>query len=788
MKQSPFPQLVDGRLAAIAAAILAAGMTPTASATDYSLPAGQSKTLSTEADYDTMTVEGDLTVSVPGGTSNAKKFIRFTNMDVVGGSVTVDSAGATPYFMIGYTGVGGTNPDPDATVVLTNNAGGAYASLSVKDMNAAVDTSLCCQKLYLRSGEELDAPANGILDFARIENGALFARQLYNESSCTGRVTIAGGGTSYFCRRGRSSSSNFIEKGPFIVRLEGGSLWYLGFWNNRGSLNKDGETVVCEGVGDVLSVSREWETCFRKGAVFNNVGYIKLQPDGNKVGYYTFEDSEIVGPNITNFIASATGDASSLRVTVANEVVLTVKDVDVSGHAYLTGTGGMKIDAAAAARSFKANIEADSGFSVEKTGANEVVVSSTTNLPNLVVSAGMVRFTDDCVVGALSAATNTAVVADGCEVTLPSAGELVGVTFETINGGRFVFAGSSRTVIYAPDSVPDAIHVADGELVFSGLGLTNKFWRFTFTSVNGAVKPLALRGLYLFADDGTWQNQRLEYVDPPANENTATPLSSGKVRWYCNSETNVASESANYYQKVAALDRLFHYSENGNHYPMLTSPLIDPDNPKSHLAIEMRLSDEAKPITGYNLRTASNVNYANGWRVEVSDDGITWTEIEERTNQVFALSGSYPTYDNVAYSKDDANAGELFRFSGYVAGGLSADPAKAVSAQVDDGATLDLSAFTEPPQKIDAITIDLAAGGGTIRGGAIAAGGVLNVVNASQGFSRGTPLPLVLDGVTDAANFAGWTVVVDGVAIQDTPKLRGDGLVVGAPPTVLSFR
>ena len=745
-------------------------------ADNYTLAAGQSETMTAEANYGTMTIEGDLTVSVPGGTSTDKKIIRFTNMDVVGGSVTIDSTGATPYFMIGYPGL---KDEPNATVVLTNNAGGAFASLSVKDMNAAVDTSLCCQQLYLRSGEELASPANGILDFARIENGALFVRQLFNYSSCTGRVTITGGGTSYFCRRGRSSASNFIEKGPFIVRLEGGSRWYLDFYNNSGSLNKDGETVICEGVGDVQSISRASETYFRKGAVFNNVGSIKLMPDGNRVGYYTFADSGIVGPNVTNFIASATGNSSSLRVTVANNVVLTVKDVDVSGYAYLTGAGGMKIDAAAAARSFKANIEADSGFSVEKTGANEVAVSSTTNLPNLVVSAGTVRFTDDCVVGALSAATNTTVIADGCTVTLPSAGELVGVAFETANGGRFVFAGSSRTVVYDPDSVPAAIHVADGELAFSALGLTNKFWRFTFTSVNGGVKPLALRGLYLFAGDGTWQNSGLAYdVDPPANENTATPLSSGKVRWYCNSETNVASKAdAQYYQTTNALDRLFHYSENGNHYPILTSPLIDPDNPKSHLAIEMRLSDDAKPITGYNLRTASNPYYANGWRVEVLDDGNSWTEVEERTDQTFDLSGSYPTYDNVAYEKGNANASEYFRFSGYVAGGLSADPAKAISAQVDGGATLDLSAFTEAPQKIDAITIDLAAGGGTIKGGSIVANGTLYLTNAqSSGANLAATLPLVFEDTLDTANFATWNVVVDGLATRKKVSFK-DGRI-----------
>ena len=89
-----------------------------------------------------------------------------------------------------------------------------------------------------------------------------------------------------------------------------------------------------------------------------------------------------------------------------------------------------------------------------------------------------------------------------------------------------------------------------------------------------------------------------------------------------------------------------------------------------------------------------------------------------------------------------------------------------LSVQVDDGATLDLLAF-DAGQPIDAVTIDLALGAGTVKGGRILANGTLTLVNVEEsGTDLDSVLPILFDGTADTDNFASWTVVVDGRKIR----------------------
>lgn len=89
-----------------------------------------------------------------------------------------------------------------------------------------------------------------------------------------------------------------------------------------------------------------------------------------------------------------------------------------------------------------------------------------------------------------------------------------------------------------------------------------------------------------------------------------------------------------------------------------------------------------------------------------------------------------------------------------------------LSVQVDDGAMLDLLAF-DAGQPIDAVTIDLALGAGTVKGGRILANGTLTLVNVEEsGTDLDSVLPILFDGTADTDNFASWTVVVDGRKIR----------------------
>lgn len=726
-------------------------------ADDYTLAAGDSDTLSAASaakTYDTMTVNGDLTVT--GG-----KTIDVDTINMTGGSITVTESGTT----LGVSH--GTSSSPSSSMPtflsMTNGADGAYGRLNVFGTGVAADKGLAVTMLYIRREGEDFVSDNGYFDLMAISNGTANFFGAYNYSSATGRIVVAG--TSAIYRRTARYSGGIFRKGAFQVRLVDNATLTFNFSAQGGNVNASGCVVDVCGTGTArLQGSYEstsYAASVNKGAVFNHVGPLDfIRADSNRHCYFALNDSGVIGPNVTALRQTSGASSYNTQISIASGATITLcGDVRITGaRAYLTG-GRIKIDATDAARSFKCHINANDSLVVEKVGVNEMVVSSTTNMPNLVVSEGVVRFaTNDCVVGKLTAAAGTELVADGCDVTLPPGGEYAGVSFLTENGGRFVKADAARTVIYDPVSVTGALHVADGELAFSKYGYTNKFWRFTFTSVKSGISVLYIRGLYLFAPDGTWQNSGLGYV-APANENTTDVLAAGKARWYCSSATNVASKAGEYsYYNYKNLHKIFRYSDNNNHYPRLTSPKINPNDPDSHLAIEMRLSNSAKPITGYNMRAAGSTRYANGWRIEVSDDGVNWAQIEERTGQTFSISDNYNTYDDVAFVQNNANAKEFFHFTGYRNGGLAAmDP---LSVQVDDGATLDLLAFDDG-QPVDSITIDLAAGGGTLKGGKIMPNGVLNIETAT-GAALSEALPLVLEDTLDTANFASWSVVVNG--------------------------
>lgn len=394
-----------------------------------------------------------------------------------------------------------------------------------------------------------------------------------------------------------------------------------------------------------------------------------------------------------------------------------------------------------------------------------------------------VRLATDCTVGSLSGAAGAKLVADGCEVTLADGNcYLGGLELVTENGGSFVKDGAGTVYLYSPGALCASVHVAQGGAVFSANGLTQKYWRWTFTKVAQSPNPLWLGRLWLFGNDGSHVATNMVKM----SDNYA-PLSAGQVTWkYDNAVTNVATHAdANTdIQGAGFLHRAFNDSltKNVNNFPMLGSPVIDPANEDSWLGVEFRLRNDDNPVTGYNimsgLRSTGNAESVNhcpvSWRVEASDDGVTWTEIETRpdvdTGKV--TTGGY-FYDGESYATAASRGTpvEHFKFGGYKSNGLEADAAKALSVQVDGNASLDLSAFTVATQKIEAVTIDLAAGGGTVIGGSIVAGGTLTLKNAAAA-NQNNMLPLLFQDASDTENFTSWTVIVDGHATSRKIKLR----------------
>jgi hypothetical protein len=288
--------------------------------------------------------------------------------------------------------------------------------------------------------------------------------------------------------------------------------------------------------------------------------------------------------------------------------------------------------------------------------------------------------------------------------------------------------------------------------------------------------PLHLCGFYLFAADGTVQSKSLEY-DDPATEMNYPALSKGYARWYHHSSTNLHCKvGEDDWRNVNDLFKWFIDTYNGNNFPRLTAPLINPDDSTSHLAVEMRLKDTAKPIVGYNMRrTDPKASYPIDWKVEASDDGLTWETIETRKDVVATPQSSwYYTYDGDPYVVGSTTAQEHFSFTVYRKDGCL-PMAEPISLQVDGGAVVDFSSFVGK-QLVNALTVDCAAGTGILRGAQIAESGVLTITNADS-LSDGLILPLTLPESIDGANLKNWTVVADGKKGVFSVSLDADGTV-----------
>lgn len=766
----------SGSLVSSAAAVCAAALLcASARADDYILAAGDSATFDNGVTnkYGTLYISGDLTVS--GNT-----WLIGTNSPAAvlsGGTVTVD--GKKTVFAGPASGNNdgknmSLNPASDGKytkITLRNGkneaVSGRYYNVGAKYLSIGADTA-----------ESLAQYPDGVFHFLDIDGAGANFHRLVNNSSLTGRVTIAGNSQL-------GASDGFYDgvfyKGSFLVEVAQGATHKFNAGNQLRSYNEAGCNVKETGSGNLELyhvLNNDFtltKMAINRGAVLDVTGTLTFDTLswGGSVAWYAINDSNVFGPNVGK-IKSGSSNYSTV-FDVARGVEIAVHDFEMKrAKDKVVGFGAIRIDASSASRKFEAVIPAaytfgsttyENTITIAKSGSYdaEIVV---TNLPALRVDEGTVRLTTDCVVGSLQGASGAKVIADGCTVTIASGRHMPnGLELATANGGKFVKSDAGTAYLYGPAVFGTDLHVAEGSVVFSAYGLTQKYFRWTFTKTSPDPSPLWLGRLWIFDSDGGHAASGMSYASTP---NTTASLAANKACWEYSSATNMAlvPGTANW----QALDRLSYVLgsddlvKNMNNFAKLESPVVDSENPDSWLGIGMRLADDAKPVTGYNVMSADSTKYPVSWKVEASDDGTTWTEIETRTDVVHVKPGYCTFYDGTPYTdlSEAEKPVEYFYFSGYKRNGLEADAAKAVSLQVDNGASVDFTAFTVAPQKIGTITVDMAAGGGTILGGAAAAGGTVVIKNAGQGFTLGSALPLVLDGLADRANLAAWSVIIDG--------------------------
>ena len=736
-------------------------------ADDYVLPSGETDVISTNVAYATMTIAGDLTV-------NANAAVKPTTVLLAGGTVTVD--GQKSLFGLGSSG--------GMTLNITNDVNGVYGKVVVRNGTAGSFSSqynVGARTLNVCTNVAGVTGVGGCIDILDLRGGGMQAYNAYNYSTLTGRITVTGNNVLTKIS-GYSYNGGLFRKGRFLINLQPGSTLSFPFGNQQAAYNDDGVVVRTVGTGDMTfgqnyngNNEGDYPVLFRKGAFFNHVGEMIFNDTGDYGGVFQFDGDDPIGPNVTRLRATT----ENRRLRVSQDVCLKVPDVDLStSGSMIVGDGRIVLDCTTAPHVFKAN--SPRTFTLKYGGVDHVITNnlrmtkigpceSTVTSAHLVsvwAKEGTMRFVGkDCTIGDLCVAEGAEVIADGCTLTLEmTGGALVRPAITTVNGGKVVYSADGTTRLYGP-TLNGPVRVTGGDVSCSAVGCDKKYWRFTARGMYGKPQPFHIRSLFLFSEDHVIQNLNLGYVSP-VTEASTSPLAAGKVRWLHNSATNVLATGIASWQSVGILDQAFKVNNyNGNNFANLTAPVVNADDPTSWLTIEMRLADTAKPITGYAITTViDSGNFCNHWDVYASDDGAVWEKVDSRDDvKPRTVKNGYYSYDGYEYTSMLQNKtqavieeklAEVFHLNGYANDGLAA--IAPIELQLDAGASLDLSAYTEAAQTVDALTVDAATGGGVLVGGALAAAGEIHLLNVDYDDQAAIPFEFV--DTTGTANLGNWKV------------------------------
>jgi len=216
-----------------------------------------------------------------------------------------------------------------------------------------------------------------------------------------------------------------------------------------------------------------------------------------------------------------------------------------------------------------------------------------------------------------------------------------------------------------------------------------------------------------------------------------------------------------------------------------TSQALDPQNAATWEEIRWRETAAAPAATSYALRRLVNrddktVAHPTDWELWSSANGTDWVKMDERSGQTFDTDTqgvkmnsqfAYTYNHHVPYLFEAQNADWRFDTFGKVS--------------VSAGATLDLDSIPDANIAINALSVDLTAGAGTLTKFVPAANGRLYVTNprASDLYADGSlktkiELPLTVGTVKSADNLKSWTIYVDGVAQTDAELVIRDGRLV----------
>ena len=329
-------------------------------------------------------------------------------------------------------------------------------------------------------------------------------------------------------------------------------------------------------------------------------------------------------------------------------------------------------------------------------------------------------------------------------------------------GRAFAKVGSNRAIVQTAGTLPHDIDVRGGSLVFSGRICTNEWYKFVFNGrAYDNAYPFALGDLGVYSDTNKTENVA-QGIGANDNVLAAGTDPANLARGQCCASFATTTTKPSGQENKADLHDLRNTFDGATYNAVLSGSTYKLSTSPQWLAF--RMASGKNRVQCYLPVSSYYTWYWNpsAWIVQTSPDGVDWTTVDSRTG---AISNASQNYGSTP-----------FAIKGFLADGAAGfDPA--ANVKVASGATLDASGVAGG-QTLSRLTIDMTAGAGTIRGVAVAQGGVLNLVNVPAGLSlHDATIPVTLLDIADGRNFSTWTVLVDGrPARTGTPKWSGGTL------------
>lgn len=750
-------------------------------------------TLSSSATYETASINGDLTITGNG--------VVVANS----GAITLGGTASSPVMAKVENGAV-WQPSAALTAVSFIGKGGTIDLSSTAPYSGGWQTTGTFGR-YSVCGLAADATSEtGLMDIFRLgRNAALSASSVYNRnSSVVARILFDGG--LIHCANKAVDQSKFWAGEGSELRLEGvnGNPVKFTALANAGTLFGglgSGLVVVTGACDAVIEPVNDWnpipEAYWGKAVVWRQTGNLTLGlrgvlnmtdsnmlPFGSGTGRVFLEGFNSSQP----FWLNLQGTTQKINALIADgRSILTNRSTSLASLVF----GTENVDGRFEVKRVGGRI------SVEKVGTGTLTIAQTPAFENLCVNAGTVRFdTTSLVLKDLTAKAGATIVVDGVTVAVETIQLEDGVTMTMLNGGKVVLAsdvaagekmvlGDSEildgvtlnktgngTLCYFGRAVPELVHVQSGVFSLTGMGTTNEFWRVTIKETEVAGNQLNLGPFRLFSEanntsfcdggvtSGTSQNfVRVDNATPPEMLEPKRVMFSS-LDYEDETLYPKHGDDTQYTPEHAMFINSTVFSCRFNFIPRA-------DTPSTWLVVTYRIPALAgKLVYGYNVKTQWNAwprAFPGKWKVECSPSGRegTWEVADEQvTSQVGPNGASW--YRSKPYPLKIADAS----CEGFVS---------AAHVQVDAGATFDATRVVGR-QPVSSLTVDVAAGGGTLKGVMFAPGGTLNLtgVPVGESFKGRVPLALVdcADGNLD------WKVFVNGVLTKRNVVCRNNQLEV----------